>query len=227
MVWGAVIGAAAAIGGGLLAGAASKSEVSKARDWQADQYARRYQITMNDMRAAGLNPMLAYSHGPGASPTGFAADQSAIQSGFSSAGSIAAQARIRKEQADQAEATTKREKSTTKLQNEQARHERLRMEKTKQETATEFQRQQHVAAGAAKLTTEQKRAAAELQRFLNRGDAWISRNYDAIVKLVREIFGEKDTRKAGPGHPGYRKIENPVLRALGITSITDHSKGRK
>lgn len=112
---GAAIGAAAAIGGGLLGGSMSRSEASKLRDWQADQYSRRYQITMGDMRAAGLNPMLAYSQGPGSSPSGQMGDMSAIQSGFSSAASIAAQAEVRKTQADNTQANTEKVKAEAEL----------------------------------------------------------------------------------------------------------------
>lgn len=113
---GAAIGAAAAIGGGLLGGSMSKSEASKLRDWQADQYARRYQITMSDMRAAGLNPMLAYSQGPGTSPSGTMADMSAVGRGFAAGGEMAAQANVRTSSAknlnQQTELAKEQEKKT-------------------------------------------------------------------------------------------------------------------
>jgi len=97
----AAIGAAASIGGGLIGANQARKEASKNRDWQAQQYAQRYQVTMNDMRLAGLNPMLAYSQGVGSSPTGGTADTSALSSGINSAGNILAQAQIRKGQATQ------------------------------------------------------------------------------------------------------------------------------
>jgi len=37
--------------------------------WSAEQYAKRYQTQTADMKAAGLNPMLAYGQSPGSSPT--------------------------------------------------------------------------------------------------------------------------------------------------------------
>jgi hypothetical protein len=37
--------------------------------WSAQQFAQRYQTTVKDMQAAGLNPMLAYSQGGGTPPT--------------------------------------------------------------------------------------------------------------------------------------------------------------
>jgi hypothetical protein len=47
-----------------------KSLAHGAQDFSAQQYANRYQITTADMKAAGLNPMLATTQGPGSSPSG-------------------------------------------------------------------------------------------------------------------------------------------------------------
>lgn len=41
-----------------------------ANSFSADQFAHRYQTTVSDMQAAGLNPMLAYSQGGGSPPSG-------------------------------------------------------------------------------------------------------------------------------------------------------------
>ena len=38
-------------------------------EWSAQQYATRYQTTVKDLQASGLNPMLAYGQGPGTAPT--------------------------------------------------------------------------------------------------------------------------------------------------------------
>lgn len=37
--------------------------------WSAEQYAKRYQTMTEDLKSAGLNPMLAYSQSPGSAPT--------------------------------------------------------------------------------------------------------------------------------------------------------------
>lgn len=50
--------------------------------WSANQYASRYQTMVNDLKAAGLNPMLAYSQSPGSAPS---AQQVQFQNPMSSA----------------------------------------------------------------------------------------------------------------------------------------------
>ena len=42
----------------------------RANDFSAQMFSTRYQTTVNDMKAAGLNPMLAYSQGGGSPPSG-------------------------------------------------------------------------------------------------------------------------------------------------------------
>lgn len=59
------------------------SEAQKNRDWIDQQRATAYQVAMSDMKAAGLNPILAASNGCAATVGG------SVASGFSSSGSSA------------------------------------------------------------------------------------------------------------------------------------------
>lgn len=81
MVWPAAIGAAAQLGSSLLGGlfsakgakkqnAAALAAAQAQMDFQREMYGSRYQMTMADMKAAGLNPILAYQQGVGSSPGG-------------------------------------------------------------------------------------------------------------------------------------------------------------
>ena len=70
----AIIGS---VGGSLLSGFLNNSAASQRQDsaqtFSAAQYASRYQTTVADMTAAGLNPALAYGGISGSSPTSSAA----------------------------------------------------------------------------------------------------------------------------------------------------------
>ena len=74
MVWGSIIAAGIGAAGSLIGGQQQNSANQRAaRDQMAFQElmaSTRYQRTMADMKAAGLNPMLAYQQGGGSTPTG-------------------------------------------------------------------------------------------------------------------------------------------------------------
>lgn len=70
---GAVIGAVGDLFGGHLGSQAAERRQDDAQTFSAQQFATRYQTTVKDMQAAGLNPMLAYSQGGGTAPSGTSA----------------------------------------------------------------------------------------------------------------------------------------------------------
>lgn len=56
----------------------NSAEAAKQRDWAERMRSTGYQTAMQDLKAAGLNPMLAYSQGPAAMPTGANASTSSM-----------------------------------------------------------------------------------------------------------------------------------------------------
>lgn len=108
----ALIFAGANLLGGMASGRAANSQradtAQQANEFSASQFATRYQTTVKDMQAAGLNPMLAYSQGGGSPPSG---QQASVQDvggpAFDSgvrAFSAARAAEVQKAQADNIEA---------------------------------------------------------------------------------------------------------------------------
>jgi hypothetical protein len=80
-------------------------------EWSAQQYATRYQTTVKDLEAAGLNPMLAYGQGAGTAPTASAVApmQNALGAaveGYNKTKATSAQAALQTEQLKQVESQT-------------------------------------------------------------------------------------------------------------------------
>jgi hypothetical protein len=65
----ALFAAGANLLGSVLTNEANKDIAESNNQWSAEQYAKRYQTQVADMKSAGLNPMLAYGQSPGSSPT--------------------------------------------------------------------------------------------------------------------------------------------------------------
>jgi hypothetical protein len=74
MVWGAIAAAAIPAAmtylGGRERNAANAAQAQKQMDFQEEMRATQYQTTVADLKAAGLNPMLAYTQGGAGTPVG-------------------------------------------------------------------------------------------------------------------------------------------------------------
>jgi len=79
---------------------ANAERADAANAWSAQQYATRYQTMVGDLKAAGLNPMLAYSQSAGSAPT---AQQVTFQNPVASATQAYQAVRGTEAQASQAE----------------------------------------------------------------------------------------------------------------------------
>lgn len=77
---GPLISGAASLVGGLMGNQQRSAQAQSANAFSAQQFATRYQTTVKDMQAAGLNPMLAYSQGGGSPPSGVQAQQEDVLS---------------------------------------------------------------------------------------------------------------------------------------------------
>jgi len=73
-----MLGEMLSLGGNLLNNWFAGERQSDAQEFSAQQFASRYQTTTKDMKAAGLNPMLAYSQGGGNAPTSSAASSAGV-----------------------------------------------------------------------------------------------------------------------------------------------------
>lgn len=77
-MWPALIAAGASIAGGLLGNKSARDEANRNREFQERMSNTSYQRAVEDMRAAGLSPMLAYSQGGASTPSGGQAQQSDV-----------------------------------------------------------------------------------------------------------------------------------------------------
>jgi hypothetical protein len=144
--------------GGLMSNASNRQSASQAQDFSASQFATRYQTTVKDMMAAGLNPMLAYSQGGGSPPTGvpyqaqnpFQGVGSAYQAGMS--GDVSeylapSQQRLNVKQGSLAESSADLNKAQIKVVNET-------VDKVKAETSNLKSQNDQITATVAMLAQQ-------------------------------------------------------------------------
>ena len=162
---------AAKFGGSLLDNLFAKNRQEDAQAFSAQQYATRYQIQTEDMKKAGLNPMLSVSQGAGSSPQSSAATPG---SNFTSAldkaqlGVLESQARVNNANAaitenvgmDQAHATLNQTLQQTGLTAAQIGQtnklvDKMVAEIDKIKGDTNFERQQDILEQTARLLAQQ------------------------------------------------------------------------
>lgn len=108
-IFGAVVGGLGDLISGHLGAQSAQRRQEDAQNFSAQQFATRYQTTVKDMQAAGLNPMLAYQQGGGAAPSGTGASGG----DYGRVGSSIVQGRLNSAQAASAEANIENVKAQT------------------------------------------------------------------------------------------------------------------
>lgn len=197
---------------------AAADRAESAQNFSAQQYATRYQTTVDDLKAAGLNPMLAYGQGPGTSPSGVQAPVqnalgSAVES-YNKTKATSAASALQEEQINQSKSQTTlnsaqaaKAVAEAEVSKEQAELLRRQVPKTEQETKTSeelakayIQQAGASAAQAAKAYEEIKNIAqnnenlrAELQRLKQANDqsapeSEIAKKYPTFYYLFHKLM---------------------------------------
>lgn len=148
---------------------AASNEAHEERQWAQDMRANAYQTTVKDLQKAGLNPMLAYSHGPTGMPSGAAAGAGAMPlDSLATTASKVEETQTNAAQRENIKADTKNKEATT----------------ANIAADTELKLRQAGLAGAHTAQSEQElnRIAADIDRIHVETD----RMYDEMNKLKSE-----------------------------------------
>lgn len=176
---GAIIGAK--IGGDIDTNQTRRDIADSANEFSANMYRSRYQMQVEDMKAAGLNPMLAYMQAPGPSPTGQQAQVSNpyenLDRAYSSASNVERQGSLLEEQTNVARAERWLKDAQTTLAQTSADQGR---------------------AVIGKLEVEAKKISEEIKNIPLEGDRLIAlaKNLKASTQLIYAQAGTEVERQA-------------------------------
>lgn len=208
-------------------------QASIQRQWQTDMSNTAYRRAMGDMKAAGLNPILAANLGGASTPGGATASISgmsslgnpgaAMQAGLTSAGQAMATAANTKAAMTQAD----KDKEAAKLNQEQQDLTRKQVDKTIQETRTSKSAEGlNDAAAIAKvgeaaanyanansanaLARVNTRVAEDTERY---GDSPISKAVGGVLRMLNTTFSGNIPI---PGAPTNSRTVNDPPPAPGV-----------
>lgn len=177
----ALAATAGSLAGGLLQRSDQRQAASRANRFSADMSNTAYQRAMADMRAAGLNPILAARLGGASTPTGAVAETTNV---FQPAVSSALE--------------TARTSSQVNLQNQQ-------VEKLAAEIGLTEEQTEQVKEATAKITEEIEyiRANTTYRKAIAAIPELVERVLDTYLTPVMDKFDEPDYSKDRPSHPWY------------------------
>lgn len=234
-IFGSVLGA-------LGQGSANAANASMAREaWNNNLYAMMenqrfqermsstaYQRAMNDMRYAGLNPILAYSQGGATTPGGMGASMQAAtmqntMDGLGDGVASAAQAAkdwatkdVAKEQEKRTVSETELNKATEALAKQNEATSAANQKKIDEEAENvRLQRPligaqtSAAAASAAQAAANARHTNLQADDFSARGDSVIGRNIGSVVRMLKSATDIVKQRNADPPTSAKQNSEVP------------------
>lgn len=200
----------AAIGAGLgsavdsanATSAANAQNIALAREQMQFQKSMRqtaYQDAVKDLKKAGLNPMLAYSQGGAAVPSGASAtvnpefSPELVSSAFNAAAQLA--------QIEQAQAQTRQINAETAIKLQEANN------------ASEF-----FSSRAQEMTGKAHKTGAEAEKLIRQRDAglWDSVPVNkAQAEIANSLASAENTRSMNQAMKMFMESDNPVIRSIG------------
>lgn len=223
MVWPAIIAAGASIAGGLLGNKSAREEAERNRKFQERLSNSSYQRAVEDMKAAGLSPMLAYSQGGASTPSGSQAQQNdvvtpAVHSALSAYDRKLATAQNEENVKNTAADTSVKEAQRKKLEAETPEgdtwRDKLMAEKNKlsAEYNVSLAQQNNIIQQTANLKNEEDRIAKATELLMAQKDLsykQAKRVATEIILMEAEIPGAK--AKEGADSSWYGQNVRPFL----------------
>ena len=194
MGWGALIGAAAGIGGGLLGNYLNSREMRKQREWMEHMSNTAHQREVQDLRNAGLNPILSATGGNGAStPQGqLIPMEDPVEKGINSALAIRQQEStigLQDAQAAQASSQSQLNTASAKQAEEQSKLLQISQDKVRKEMSEIDARIRNLDAGSQKSLADAKFGSGELGTTARLGKTALDSAVEELPKSYNYLKG--------------------------------------